>query len=74
MKTLLAITIAALLSGCTIEPDSWYCNQNGYVPGTELYAQCLDDHAQARLQASANLLQLGVQEEQVHYLQPPPPQ
>jgi hypothetical protein len=73
MTKLALIFGCILLGGCTIEPDSWYCSQNGFTPGTELYAQCLDNHEQARLQASANLLQFGAQEEQVPYVQPPQP-
>jgi hypothetical protein len=60
-----------LLSGCAIEPDSWYCQQNGYTPGTDMYLQCLDSHAETRLAASANLLYRSQQEMQVQYVPPP---
>jgi hypothetical protein len=62
MKKLVAITALLLLAGCGIEPDSWYCKQNGYTPGTDLYLQCLNDHAASRLAGSEILMQNGQRE------------
>jgi hypothetical protein len=64
MKEVLAFGGCLLLAACGIEPDSWYCKQNGYTPGTDLYLQCLNDHAASRLSASAILLQNGQREMQ----------
>lgn len=62
MRALLALTAILLLTGCGIEPDSWYCKQNGYQPGTDDYLQCIGDHAQSRVQASIALMQIGQRE------------
>lgn len=51
-----------LLTSCGIEPDSWYCKQNGFTPGTDEYLQCLNGHAASRLEASGLLVENGQRE------------